>query len=211
MGNKALSVATVIEKNRVASSTPFLVLAQIEVLNANTQTYVETIRIVNNPENVTWRGDVYTAWPFSVELRQESGTVPSISLSGHDYQNTIGAKLQEYGGAVGSRVTISVVNYGNFSQAPEVQEIFEIVTASVNNWSVTISLGAESALTRRFPGNVQMRDRCRWRYKGAECGYTGGMPTCDLSLQGANGCAAHGNEANFGGYPGLVSRGMRRG
>jgi hypothetical protein len=38
---------------------------------------------------------------------------------------------------------------------------------------------------------------------------TGIMPSCDLSLQGPNGCAAHNNTQNFGGFPGLNDNGYR--
>lgn len=42
---------------------------------------------------------------------------------------------------------------------------------------------------------------CELAYKGPECGYTGGLPTCDKTLRGANGCQIHGNSHRFPGAP----------
>ena len=104
-----------------------------------------------------------------------------------------------------------IVNSGNLTADPELEENFEILTSSANDYGISFSLGAENILTRRFPNSVQMRDRCRWRYKSAECAYVGAEVSCDLTLQGANGCAFHVNTPNFGGYPGLKGTGIRYG
>lgn len=40
---------------------------------------------------------------------------------------------------------------------------------------------------------------CILEYKGCACGYSGDLPGCDKSWDGANGCVAHGNEERFGG------------
>lgn len=211
MPSKALSVATVLEKNRIASGVAFLLLAKIEIFNASTQTYVDTVYVVNNSENVVFQGNTYVPYPFGVSIKHEAGAIPQISLNATDFQKVLIGKLNTYGGAAGSRVTLTVVNSGNLSQGAEIEEVFEIVGSSANDYVVTLYLGAESVLTRLFPTRTQMKDRCSWRYKGTECGYTGSMPTCDLSLQGANGCAAHSNTVNFGGFPGIQNRGLRYG
>jgi phage-related protein len=209
MPNKALSVASVIEKNRLESNIAFLVLVQIEIFDPATYSYPEIVRAVNNDEDITFAGESWTAQPFDIELKYEAGSVPDVTLSVKDFNRVLLGKLETYAGGIGSRVTMIILNSGNLSQGPEVQEVFEIIGSSANDYVVSLKLGAESTLTRLFPGRMQMRDRCSWRYKGPECGYTAGMPTCDLSLQGPNGCAAHSNAVNFGGFPGLVNRGLR--
>jgi hypothetical protein len=211
MPNKALSVASVIEKNKVSSGVAFVVLAKFEIFNSVTQQFVETIYVANNDEAISFQGNTYVPFVFSVDVKYEAGAVPTFTMTATDFQKVLMNRLQVYGGATGSRVTLIVANSGNLSQGPEVSEVFEIIGSSASEWTITFTLGAESVLTRLFPGRTQMRDRCSWRYKGAECGYTGAMATCDLSLQGANGCAAHNNTANFGGFPALQNRGVRYG
>ena len=209
MANKAISVATIIEKNQISSGVAFIVLARMEIFDSATQTYPETVYVANNAENILFEGETYLAFPFNIELKYEAGSIPEITLTAKDYQKVLLAKLDLYTGAIGSRVTITVVNTANLSQGAEVQEIFEVVGSSANDWAITLQLGAESVLAKNFPTRTQMRDRCSWRYKGTECGYSGAMTTCDLSLQGANGCSAHDNAVNYGGFPSLVNRGIR--
>lgn len=211
MPNKAISVSTILEKNKVASGVAFLVLLKIDLYNANTQAYAETVYVANNNEDVVFLGNTYTAFAFNLTLKYEAGAIPEITLSARDFQKVLMEKLTTYGGAVGSRVTMYIVNTANLAQGAEISEIFEVISSSANDWSISLSLGAESTLTRIFPSRTQMRDRCAWRYKSTECGYTGALPSCDLSLQGANGCAAHANQLNFGGYPSLINRGSRYG
>lgn len=211
MPNRALSVASILEKNKVASNIPFVLLAKIEIFDSTQQTFVETVYVANNTENLTFDGNTYVAFPFTIDLRYEAGSIPDISLSAVDFQKVLLGKLNTYGGATGSRITIYIVNTGNLAAGPEIEEVFEVISASANEFKITLRLGAESVIARTFPGRTQMKDRCSWRYKSAECGYTGGLASCDLSLQGPNGCAAHNNTINFGGFPAIQNRGIRYG
>lgn len=211
MANRALSVASIIEKNKLASGVPFVLLAKIEIFDSTSQTFVETVYVANNTESVVFAGQTYVAFPFTIELRYEAGAIPDISMSAVDFQKVLLGKLNAYGGATGSRVTIVIANTGNLSAGAEIEEVFEVTSASASEWKITLRLGAESVISRQFPARTQMKDRCSWRYKSAECGYTGGLASCDLSLQGANGCAAHNNTINFGGFPAIQNRGIRYG
>lgn len=207
---KSMSVASAIEKNKIASGNTFLLLLEIQLVNADTGLNVDTIYVVNNNENVVYDLNTYVAYPFDLELKQESGGMPQITLTAIDYQKVLLGHLNSLSGASGSMVIMRIVNSGDLSAEPEIEERFNILTAQSNNFAISLTLGAENYLRRNFPTRNQMQDRCRWRYKSSECGYVGAMGTCDLSLQGANGCTAHGNELRFGGFPGLVQRGMRR-
>lgn len=208
---KGMSLANVIEKNKIASANSFLVLMEIQLVDSSTGLTVDTIFVVNNNENITYKSQLYTAFPFDLSIRQESGGVPEITLQAADYQSVLIQHLNDLSGATGSQFIMRVVNSGNLSGDAELEETLELTSSSANNFSVSLTLGAESALRKNFPTSIQMRDRCRWRYKGTECGYVGALPTCDLTLQGPNGCAAHTNTPNFGGFPGLKGRGVRYG
>lgn len=205
MADRALSVGTVIEKNRIASAVAFIFLAEIEVRDAGGN-LVETLRLVRNNEDITFQGNLYTAANFDLTLKEEVGTIPEIQVVAVDYTRAIQARMQEYGGGVGFDVVLILVNTGNLQQPPEIQERFRVTKSSAQGYVVTFSLGAENPLTMRFPRRRQTQDRCQWRYQGPECGYGGGLASCDLSLQGDNGCAAHGNTVRFGAFPGINSR-----
>ena len=203
---KSLSVASVIEKNRLSSDTPWLICIDIDVIDPTTGTLVETGHFVRNTEDITFNGHAYRAASFDIELKEESGTQQSVKLSFRDYSLAIQQKMQKYGGGVGFTVAIMVVNAAATAQPPEVVENFEVIGAESSNYNCSFTLGAENNISKTFPRRRQTKDFCQWRYKGDECGYAGPLATCDLSLKGVNGCVTHKNIINFGAYPGINSR-----
>lgn len=197
-----LTVATIIEINRISSDVAFVELIEIDVKD-NEGVVVETIRICRNNENLTFGGDIYFAADFTINISQKAGEETSVSLSAFDPTGVLLSKMEEYEGGVGSDVRLHIVNTARLDDPPEISEEFEIIGASTKGYQVTIQLGAENPLRRRFPMGQQYRNRCRHTYKGTRCKYAGGITTCDYSFDGANGCKVHANEVNFGGYRGL--------
>lgn len=212
--SKLLSLATAIEKNKVASDIPFLVLLDISVINPANGGLVETLRLVNNTEDVTWNGNVYTACPFDIELKEENGSVPEVTLSVKDYTKTVMQRMEDYGGGIGFGVVVSVVRGDKNTMAtdkPEIQQFFQVTVASAQEYTAQFTLGAENPLFKLFPRRLQAKNFCAWRYKDpTTCTYAGALPSCDLTLNGTNGCKAHGNELNFGGFPGINNAQSRR-
>lgn len=211
MSSSVLSVASVIEKNRLSSDVPFLILLDIEVVNPSSGALVETLHVIRNVEQTTFNGTVYEPANFDIELKQEAGATQSIRLSIKDYSQAVQSRMQTYGGGVGFRVTVMVVNGGALDQPAEITEYFDVVAAEAANYVCSFTLGAENAISKTFPRRRQTRDFCQWRYKSTECGYAGGMPTCDLTLRGTNGCNAHSNTIRFGAFPGINTRDVRYG
>ncbi|MGN8188654.1 hypothetical protein ACTJLD_21960 [Burkholderia sp. 22088] len=205
MGNR-LSVASVIEKNKLGSDVPYLAFLEIGVLDRTTGSILETLRFVNNTEDIKRNGATYTAAQFSLELKAETGTQPQIMLSVLDYARVLLQKMQDNSGGTGFPVTVIVCSADNLNGTPEVQEYFEVVNASATNYTVSWTLGAENGLQKMFPKRIQRRDFCQWVYRdGSTCRYNGPMQVCDRTMEGTLGCRAHGNVINFGGYPNLVS------
>ncbi len=198
-----LSVATVIEKNRISSAFAFIPILDIRIKNPDTGEIVETLHFARNTEDLEFQGKTYVASHFDFDIKSAAGNQPELTLNVVDYSRAIQARMQEFGGGVGSEVTLTIVNTANLEQPPEVQEEFEVTGASVADYRVDFTLGAENPLMMRFPPGRMYKDRCRWRYKGEQCGYSGPLPRCDYTLQGENGCAAHNNTRNFGGFPGI--------
>lgn len=209
MSSKNLSVATVIEKNKIASTDPFLVLLDIDIVHPTTKVVVESFRLARNTEDITYQGLLYSAIGFEIDLKQEAGAQSSVTLRVSDYTRAVQERMQAYAGGIGSSVKVTVISAANLLQPPEIQEFFTIIGASAQGYVVSWTLGAESILAIVFPKRRQLRDRCHWRYKSAECKYSGIKPTCDLTLQGSNGCGTHSNTINFGGFPGINSNGVK--
>lgn len=210
--SRSLSIATVLEKNKLSSDTPFIVCLDIKVIDPPTGALVETLHVVRNTEAVEFNGQVYEPTAFDVELKAESGQQPTVNLTIKDYSKAIQGRMQAYGGGIGFGVTLFVVNADALDAPPEVVEYFEVVGAQAANYDVTFQLGADSLMAVVFPRRRQTRDFCQWRYKDVDtCAYSGGLPTCDLTLNGPNGCSAHNNVINFGGFPGINQNGVRYG
>lgn len=206
---KSLSVATILEKNRLSSDVPFLITLDIDVRDPATGGVVETLHFVRNTEQVTFNGNTYEPASFDINLDEEAGALKSVQLTINDFSRTVQQYMQLYAGGVGFSVTVGVVNAAALDQPPEIQEFFEVTGAESAKFVCTFTLGAENTVAKTFPRRRQTRDYCQWRYKGEECGYTGGLPSCDLSLKGSNGCEQHGNVIHFGAFPGINQRGVR--
>lgn len=200
-----------IDKNKVSSQTPWVVLIDVAIVDPNTREVVDTLHIARNDENVVFGTDadgnplVYQAGNFDFNIQQAQNQEPSVTITAQDQTRYIHSRMEAMAGGVFSNVTMTVVNTDRLDQPPEIQETFEILQASTKEYVVTFQLGSENLLAIQFPKSKQWKDRCAWRYKGYGCRYAGPAPTCDYTLDGANGCIVHQNALNFKGLPGLVA------
>ena len=197
-----LTVATAIDKSRVHSENSYIVLMEIKILDGDLNV-VETLRFCQNTENLTFEGNLFIASSFSIDASQEVNQEPRISVQAQDQKKMLWSKLDAYDGGGDFPVRVVIVNTENIDAPAEIDEEFTIQHASCANFVVSIELGAENPLMLRFPRRRQHRNRCPWRYKGVQCKYSGAMTECDFTYDGANGCIAHGNELNFGGFTGI--------
>lgn len=199
-----LSVATVIEKNKISSAVAFVILLDLNIVDPNTRLVAETVRICANDENLTFEGNLYVAANFTLDVVQKQNTAPSVTLSARDPMQMIQSRIEAYAGGVFSEVVMTVVNTARLDQPAEVRERFSVLSSNCKDYVISASLGAENPLMIQFPKYKQMRERCAWRFKGYGCGYAGAVATCDYTLNGPNGCKAKANNLNFRGLPGLV-------
>jgi phage-related protein len=205
-----LSIATVLEKNRLDSDVPFLVALDIEVVNPATGVVVEVLHVVRNESEINFNGNPYQPTIFDITFSAASGEQGQVNLSMTDVTGALQARMEEHGGGVGFNVTLYVVNAGALDQPPEIEEFFQVLSASASEYRCEFQLGAENEAMKTFPRRRQMKDFCQWRYKDpSTCRYAGPLATCDLTFQGTNGCAAHGNTIHFGGWPGMNTNGVR--
>jgi phage-related protein len=201
----SLSVADVIDKNKIASANAWIILMAIKIIDATGAT-VETRYFAKNNETITYRGIEYIASEFDIDYKKETNSEPTMKVTVFDPSGAIRDAMEDYGGGIGFPVTFTIVNSGNLASEPELEEIFDVIGASAPGFTVTFTLGAENPLKYEFPYRRQLRDRCPWPYKGVRCGYSGNLADCDYTINGSNGCKVHGNLPRFGGFPGLQTK-----
>lgn len=206
---KDISIASVINKNSFASDVAWLIALEVDVKDPETGLHVETLYLVNNNEGLEINGNSYVAVPFEIDLKAEQGEIPEVNLVIQDQTRAIQSYMQRYNGGVGFNVKMHIVNSGLLDEPPEITEFFEVMNASSSSYVATWKLGAENLLRQKCPRRTQRRDFCSWQYRDPDtCGYAGEMPSCDLSLDGENGCQAHDNENRYGGFPAIQVRNL---
>jgi phage-related protein len=199
------TIATALDKHKISSSVAYIVMLEVSVIDPSSRAIVEMIRIANNNELIQWQGNSFHPAFFEIDVTYEQDKLPSVSLSFRDFQGVMQASLQAHHGLTGSNVRMLVINTSVPDNPPEMDENFVINSAKANasDYTVALTMGCENPIGLRFPPFVAFRDHCRFVYKGAECGYAGTLPSCDLSFSGTNGCKTHNNTLRFGGFPGI--------
>lgn len=209
---KNLSLSTVAETNSFSSNKVWLIALKVHVINHQTGAEVAQIRVINNTEIVTIEGEPYEPMEFEIDIAEKTNQLPTVTINLQDQAEIVGPYMHRYAGGVGFLVDLMVIaaEYGNATvtdHEPELAEFFEVTKGSYKDYIANWTLGAENPLRRMFPLRKQEPDQCSFRYKDPRtCGYGGNMPTCDLSFDGENGCRAHNNTRNYGGYPGIIVR-----
>src|SRR5690242_12304524 len=104
-----LNLSTVIDKNKVSSTNAFIILLEIEVKDSS-GTLVDTVRIAQNSENITFETHTFTAANFKVDIKLDATTEPSITLEAHDETRQLAQYIDAYDGLVGANVRMMIVN-----------------------------------------------------------------------------------------------------
>lgn len=202
-----LSLAANADRQKLASGDQWLILLQIVWSG-------ETLSLARNNESVTFdNGDgngprVYQPFAFELEVHTPSGgTLPTVQLKASNVNRMLQGIVEQYKGAVGAQANVFVVNTANAGGEPDLALDMEILETHASAETVTFSLGAASPMRQLFPRYLYRANFCMWKYKGKQCGYSGGLTTCSLTLDGANGCQAHANQQRFGAYPGIGTNG----
>lgn len=196
---KTITAALTTEKNKLDSASAWLPLVTVEVSPS------EILRLVPNPTNVTFRGETYVAFGLEIdEITQDAkGGLHDVRVSVSNVTREIGSYV-EFNELRGARVEILYVNSANLADPDAVvaEERYEIMSIQVKGAQfVSFTLGHDRISQHQFPSGRFFRDNCRWIYKSVECGYSGGLASCDKILEGTNGCRAHANVPRFGGFP----------
>lgn len=203
-----LSRVAAMDKHKIASTTPWLLLVDF-------QWGSEHVRVVRNPSAVVYdAGDglgPQTYQPFNFELTgvdtKGDGSLPSITLKASNVNRLLEGALTQYQGAAGATAILYVLNTDNPTGEAELAMQTTIIKTTTSPAWVTFTLSAASPLRMLFPKYLYYQGTCMWPYKSVQCAYAGTITTCDLTYSGANGCMVHGNQQRFGGFPGIGTNG----
>lgn len=140
--------------------------------------------------NVVWQGVIYTRYPVEAEgfeLRA-NGTAPRPKIRAANIGGTLGAAIRTADDLVGAKITrhrtfaryLDAVNFaeGNASADPNVafnDEVYYVDRKVTENrvmieWELVSSLDLAGV---KLPRRQIIANVCCWKYRSAECGYTG--------------------------------------
>lgn len=200
---KNLPANLIIEKNRIASQSVWLVLLDI-TLTDNTR-----FHLVKNTENIIFRGLTYSAINFEIEPTKHSGRgeIPTVTLRVSNVTRALQAHLEQLTGGIGSTVTMRVVNSAHLNENyAELEMTFDVIATVADAAWVTFTLGAPNPLRRRFPLYRYIAEHCKWQFRSRECNFTGAALSCRRTFAA---CRELGNTRRFGGFKGLSGGGIR--
>ena len=199
-------------------ASPWLWLADVELDDD------DALRVCDGDATIAYGGKTYYPFPMRVEgyAADAQGNLPSVTVT----VSALSREVSDYidaGGIVDRLVQLYVMSRSNLTEAFD-RGRWQILDVAMTFDSASFRLGPYALFDAPFPSRRQARSRCDYTYGGLECGYATTLPdlvggdfdgsTCDLSLDGGNGCRVHGdNEAangrprlhprRFGGEPGI--------
>ena len=213
-------------------------LIELYDLDTTPAGYAELLRFTPHGPNelgvdLVWDGNTYTRYPIEADGfdRRAQGTMPRPRLRAANVDGLLGALALEMDDLVGSKLTRTrtlarYLDAANFSGGnPEAdptqyldREIWWVDLKSAENavyieWELAAAFDLAGVM---LPRRQFIRDLCSWRYRGAECGYTGDpvatindYPTTDAAQDACGKRLAscrlrfgeHG-QLPFGGFPG---------
>ena len=203
-------------KNALATGSRFVWLYEIEVPTATPTRY----RFCAQTEPVTFRNNDYSPFPITHNVMKEgaTGDLPNLTMTVSNISREIAGTLESYNGLIGQAVKIMLVlavnSYDTAPQFPEQAVLewdFKITSMSIDAQAASATLGDISLYEVNVPKNRISKRYCRFKYRDADCGYTGELSNCDKSLEGPMGCKAHGADSDdhperFGGFPGAPTK-----
>jgi phage-related protein len=216
-----LKLVSIQEKNKLATEHPWLCMIELVMDPVNAPNNI--LRLVANNEDITYKGNVYTAFNFifdAVESKSQ-GELPTVAIRVSNVDRLIQSEMEAVGGAVDATCKVIITSAADLSGEPELESDYIIVSSECNELYATFTLGGANPLLQLFPLIPYVANYCQHVYNtpalqtalsplGLPCGYEGALTTCTHLLNGTNGCRDHDNVANFGGFPGIDATGFVR-
>lgn len=200
------------EKNKLNTDSCFILIMDIMTRelyeSGDYSTSSDVIRVCRNTEPVTWKGNIYVAFPFSLqEVSEDStGSEPSFSFTLDNTSRALQGTIEDYNGGNGFVIILRVVNSENLDDEADVEEMFSVKHTVCDQNQVTFTVGSMYPLNSRRPLDRYMKNNCPYTYKGLRCGCTDKYhDTCSHTLTA---CRQRNNSKRFGGFAGIDQKGM---
>ena len=194
----------ILEKNQLLHSGPIVELVEIQASELG-----QTLRYTSNNKPITWGGEIWNVFPFQSGDSEATsdGKTTQIQIKITNARGILQNLIEQTTKLLMGDVFIyRLVHADHLDLDPFIEETFEIVNTEWDPLWVTITIGTENWLMRRFPLNTFRYNVCRWKFRDSEgtvspqCGYTGTDATCGRSLAD---CIAKDNAPRFGAFPSL--------
>lgn len=195
-------------KNELHSTAPWVWLLNIDRDGTN------GFHLCGYDRQLTVGGVVHYPYPilFGTRSADSEGGLPELSVTVSNVDSQIAGYL-EAGEIINRSCRVRLVNTGALT-TPQSVGVYIVLDASVTLEAATFRLGVHAVLDAQFPAVRIFRGRCPYEYGGRECAYdttlsnasgaVGFDPTtCDFTLEGSNGCRAHGLNERAHGIPEL--------
>ncbi len=205
----SLSPVVKTEKNKLTSDSVFLAMLEINIPGV-----AETVRIVNNTEDITWNSILWQRFPFEIQEVSESANAETaqFQIKVANVNNVIGQYIREYdvylktNGFAPLTLSLYIVNSKDLENTtPVLVQNLTLSTQSVNQLEVTFTVSARDLYRARTPLNRMFPNLCRFKFKGTKCLYSGEETTCDKTLAR---CRELDNSDRYGGFPTIGNKGV---
>ena len=219
-----LSSTMIVGKNAAHSIAPWVWLFEVDLDGAN------ALRIAGYDTAIIFGGYTYAAFPcaMSTITRDQDGSITPMRITVSNVSREVTTYL-EAGSIIDRTVQIRLVLSTDLTTSQNWGKGV-ILDATASLEVATFTVGVLPLFDVPFPSRRFDRGRCDYIFGQSECGFDttqtntiGGSfscTTCDLTLEGANGCrqkgvneAANGRTVNhplrFGGHP-SIPRGPAR-
>lgn len=198
-----MKLSTIKDLNDISNGGVLLVALEIFIPDT------PTVRVINNSENIIFKGNEYVAFPFSIgELSAAKGETPTFQLQIDNTSRAMQQYIQAYDNylkthGVGNSAIKAIVYVINSNDLSEeiFSENFELTEFSSDSSYVSFTLGTNSLFNMSYPPRKMYKDYCMFEFKSAQCGYKGADGKCKKTLAD---CRAKGNSERFGGFLGIA-------
>lgn len=195
-----ISDAAAQAKNRLADDGVFLIACELIIPGLT-----ENIYVVQNNEDIVWRGHTWQWFPFVLgEIKSSSKTeVPRVEVRIDNTTRAMEAYINAYdiwckqNGYAPIECYIYVVYSKNLADpTPEVTHYYHLVQPKASPEWVTFTLGAANPFNMLMPKR-RIINFCQWKFKDATCQYSGPATTCNKSFSR---CRELNNVHRYGGF-----------
>jgi len=164
------------------------------------------LRLAEHDTDVVFDGETYIKFPVTHEFTGDNaeGQIEVVKVRVGNVNRLLQAYLEQWD-LRGKKVTIRLVWASRLDDPESVlDEIFWIDSVTASEETVEFSLsGKFDVLGLEVPARKYSRNYCGWRFKSPQCGYQGGMTTCNKTKAD---CQARGNYKRFGAFPSVPTK-----